>query len=57
MDSWPGSYPGFPENYHKLQSGAYKGKTHKAMYFPLSSNQGQAHILTYFLPTYYMHDL
>lgn len=28
----------------------YKGKIHKAMYFPSSFNQGQAHSLRYFLP-------
>lgn len=46
-------YPGFPEYVPKLhQSGVYKGKTHKAKYFPPSSYQGQADILKYFLPMY-----
>lgn len=32
--------------------GAYKGQTHKAMYFLPQSISGQAYILTYFLPVY-----
>lgn len=37
-----------------ILSGVYKNKSHKAMYFLPLSNQGQAYILTYFLPTYFM---
>ena len=36
-----GPYPGFPENDQEFhQSGAYKGKTHKVMYFLPSPNLG-----------------